>query len=91
MNRDRDELARELTRAAYGDEATVGNYELASGPLQVAIDRIIEMGHHRKPRNIEKDGWNDGFMAGVEAAQSMTGFTDETFESILAKEGLIES
>jgi len=39
----RDELAREITKEAYGEDATVGSYELASNPLQVAIDRIIEL------------------------------------------------
>ena len=32
--------------------------------------------------------WEEGFRAGLHAAQAMTGFTDETMKSILAKEGL---
>ena len=39
----RDELAREITEQAYGSEACVVGYRDASNPVQVAIDRIIEL------------------------------------------------
>jgi len=43
LQRRRDELAREITEKAYGAEACITDYHNASNPVQVAIDRIIEL------------------------------------------------
>ena len=38
---------------------------------------------------VHEKAWLEGFTDGVYGSQAMTGFTDETFEAVFDKEGLV--